>query len=193
MTGIEIKDRLRYRMEDPNGDDFTSSQIANALNNAQTMIVNHISEEHITELIKTDKNVSTSERERNGSFRYIDYGDLSETQPKRFLKIYCETVGEYARIIPYAQFDQNSTYAYGTIATVHAGQITVSATCLSATVDYLYTPKIGIDSTAHPFPERLMPIMLDLAEAELWRADNKGDRATTVYGNAISQIGILSQ
>ena len=107
--------------------------------------------------------------------------------------IYCETVGEYARIIPYAQFDQNSTYAYGTIATVHAGQITVSATCLSATVDYLYTQKIGIDSTAHPFPERLMPIMLDLAEAELWRADNKGDRATTVYGNAISQIGILSQ
>ena len=61
MTGIEIKDRLRYRMEDPNGDDFTSSQIANALNNAQTMIVNHISEEHINELIKTDKNVSTSE------------------------------------------------------------------------------------------------------------------------------------
>tara|TARA_Y100001963_G_scaffold101200_1_gene139225 strand:+ start:178 stop:1071 length:894 start_codon:yes stop_codon:yes gene_type:complete len=126
---------------------------------------------------------------RNGIIRFMDV-----------------TNNRVAKIVPQKDFPSNENYPYGTIVCLSGlvggamsnGQefqmfkispINVS----SVEVEYLTQPQdIADDSVEASIDDALEPILLDLAEAEIFFADNRQSRGNLAYQRALKQIEILN-
>ena len=67
------------------------------------------------------------------------------------------------------------------------------ATCVSATVHYIKEPTAFTNTaTECDLIDILEPILLDLAESELWNADNRLQQGANAYKKGFEQIQILN-
>jgi len=110
-------------------------------------------------------------------------------------RLYDNTNKRFAKIIPEMEFMPSATYSYGTVFCVEGNQIAVApASCVSVDVYYLKNPTDLADTSAEcEFSESLEPILLDLAESEIFFADNRQNRGNLAYQRAFQQIQILNQ
>ena len=109
-------------------------------------------------------------------------------------KVYDETNGVSCSLQRESNFDENSSYAYGSTYSLSSDTLKISpTTCVSATVHYIKEPTGFVDnSTECDLIDTLEPILLDLAESELWNADNRLQQGANAYKKGFEQIQILN-
>ena len=195
MTGQQLITNLQYRLEDDTLDtDFPVTHKLNALNNALKSIISLVDDSYLQELMEIENSVSTASHSDTG-LRTVVFSDLSGVPIRKgIIKVYDNTNNRFVSFKRFEDFDVSSDYKYGTVATVMGSEILISpTTCLSVDVWYLKEPSdIANDTTECPIDEILEPLLLDFAEAELWRADNRINRASTAVGNATQHLQILN-
>ena len=198
MTGAELVDALGKRVEDENDVNFPVAHKLQALNTAQKTLVNLLHNYYLTPLKSRVDSKPLSVNATSG-YAVQDFTTLfgAGNFPIRdgITRLYDNTNKRFAKLIPEMDFMPSTTYSYGTVFCIEGNQIAVSpATCASVDVYYLKKPTDLADgSTECEFNESIEPILLDLAESEIFFADNRQNRGNLAYQRAFQQIQILNQ
>ena len=194
MTGAQLVSTLGFRLEDEAASIYSSSVKLDALNMAQKTVVSMIDNSYLTELetVKNDQALSSGA---------VSFSSAS-IDPIRngIIGIYDETNDKWCTFInPRDVHTLDSQYYSGTtsspIAYIFSETIYVKPTTVS-TVDiwYLKSPTdLADDSTECELNPALQEAVLDFAEAQLFRADGKIDRADMAYKTAAGSISALNQ
>jgi len=216
MTGTEMIDMLGLRLEDPDQASFTSATKIKAINIAQRTVVNLIDNAYLTELQVIDSAVFDSNAYAgNPSGNGLDadgkvtFSGLS-IDPIRggviALKVY-DVVSNasvdlgFANIIePQDAKRLENSYLAGSdsnpVAYIFNETIYVKPVKAVGAVDvwYIKNPTaIADNSTECELNVALHESILDFAESQLWKMDNKPDRAGVAYTNAVNQVKALNE
>ena len=202
MTGNDFNANLGLRLEDPAQSVFTSQAKMDAVNIAQKSVVNMIDNGYLTELqtIKNDQALTS------GSVSFSSAG----IDPVRggIVGIYDETNDLWCTMIEPSDVKRlENSYLSGSaqnpVAYIWNSTIYVKPTSvgnidiwyLKVTDDYVHTDTSsgtgGMGSTS-PLNPALHELVLDFAEAQLWRMDAKSDRANSAYTSAINMVKTLN-
>lgn len=202
MTGNDLSVNLGLRLEDPAQSVFTAQAKMDAVNLAQKTVVNMIDNTYLTELqtIKNDQSLT------NGSVTFATAG----IDPIRgaIIGVFDETNDVWCTMIEPGDVKRlENSYLSGNttnpVAYVFGSTIYVKPTSI-ATVDiwYLKSPTdfnhSDSGSTAGgmgyqcELNDALQELVLDFAEAQLWRMDSKLDRASSAYNSAINVVKALN-
>lgn len=221
MTGTELIDMLGLRLEDPENASFTDDTKIKALNISQRTVVNLLDNAYLTELQVIDAHptldVTNGYTENNivgGKVEFTGTGSGKlNIDPIRggviAVKVFKRTgssgsfvessLGFANMIEPQDAKRLENSYLAGSdsnpIAYVFQDAIYIEPTGIDGAIDvwYLKNPTdIADNSTECELNVALHEIVLDFAESQLWKMDNKVDRATISYTNAINQIKALN-
>ena len=109
-------------------------------------------------------------------------------------RIYDNTNGRYAQLVPEQSFMPSKTYSYGTMACIEGNKLTIApSTVTSVDIHYIAQPTtIANDSTVDEWYNGLENIVLDLAESEIFYADNRPNRAGVAYQRGVNMIQSLN-
>jgi hypothetical protein len=198
MIHDDLLDRLSERVEDPstygnNGTNYTRNELVNAVNNAQNIMVNLMDRRFFPTL---QGNVTGVTEPFECSTSNLS-GFTGRATDIYTIKV---NGGKYCTIIEKENVSiLDSIYTVGTtdapVAWIDRNHIFVSPTSVSSIDVYYY--KLPTDITDHQSNvfqfAGFEDIVLDLAEAELWKTDNKLQRSQTVYQTAIDHINVLNQ
>lgn len=216
MTGTEMVDMLGLRLEDPDQASFTSATKVKALNIAQRTVVNLIDNAYLTELQEID-----SATLANNAYADDSTGNGLDASGKQTfsglgidpirggviaIKVY-DVVDSasvdlgFANIIePQDAKRLENSYLAGSdsnpVAYIFNETVYVKPVKANGAVDiwYIKNPTAIADSgTECELNIALHESILDFAESQLWKMDNKPDRATVAYSNAINQIKALNE
>ncbi len=196
MTGTEMNANLGLRLEDPAESVFTEAAKVDAINLAQKTVVNMLDNGYLTELesIKDNQALST------GAVSFATAG----ITPIRggVTGIYDETNDKWCTMVETKDLKRlENSYLSGTtsnpVAYVFQGTIYVKPTSV-ATVDIWYLQEateyvVGALSAECVLNAALHELVLDFAEAQLWRMDSKSDRAGSAYTNALNLVKVLNE
>jgi len=198
ITGIVFLDRLSERVEDPSttgvdGNNYSRQQLIDVSNFAQEALINLIDYEYLSALEAIDTGVLVT----NGVCHFSTGAGIKSKQRRIKYKVdggkWCEkitmdavhnldnayTVGTLEYPIVW-EFDEESHFSPPSITAVD--------------IYYIKTPTAITDtSTAVEFQYELIEPILLLAEAEIWKQDNKNTRAELAYTKAVDQINFLNQ
>lgn len=110
------------------------------------------------------------------------------------IKVYDRTNSRFANIVSHDSFTTGDDYAYGTICCVGEKNLTISPTsCVAVDVYYIKTPTdIANSAVECEFNKTIEQIILDLAEAEIFNADNRTNRANVAYQRGVNMIQSLN-
>ncbi len=200
MTGAELVDALGKRVEDEDDINFPVPHKLQALNTAQKTLVNLLHNYYLTPL-KSRSNAKALSVNATSGYAVQDFTTLCGSYPDNFpirngiTRLYDNVNKRFAKLIPEMEFMPSTTYSYGTVFCIEGNQIAVApATCLSVDVYYLKNPtELADGSTECEFGESVEPILLDLAEAEIFFADNRQNRGKLAYERAFQYIQLLNQ
>lgn len=198
MKQDDLLDRLSERVEDPstynsNGTNYTRAELVNAVNNAQRIMVNLMDNKFFPTL---QANVTGVSEPYECSTSNLS-GFTGRASDIYTIKV---NGGKYCAIIDKENVKiLDNAYTIGTtdapIAYIDRNHIFVSPASVS-TIDVSYH-KLPTDITDNQSNDYefggLEDIVLDLAEAELWKIDNKPQRSQLVYQTAIDHINVLNQ
>jgi len=109
-------------------------------------------------------------------------------------KVYDRSHKRYAQIVSQRSFMPSPTYDYGTICCLDDDKLELAPTsCTGIDVHYIKEPdEIASNSTECEWNNSLEPILLDLAESEIWYADNRPNRGNLAYQRAVNMIQSLN-
>ena len=109
-------------------------------------------------------------------------------------RLYDNTNKRFAKMVSEMRFMPSTNYNYGTVFCIEGNQIAVApASCVSVDVYYLKNPtELADDSVECEFGGSIEPMILDLAESELFLADNRPNRGNLAYERAFNQIQVLN-
>ena len=197
MTGNEMITTLGLRLEDPAGSVFTSATIVEALNTAQRTVVNTIHNNYLAELqsIEGDKNPST------GTAGQMTYAAASVAPIRNgIVGIYDDTNDKWCTMIEPGEIKgQENSYLSGDtsapVAWTFGESIYVRPTTI-ALIDiwYIKAPTaLAASGSECDLNISLQEILLDFAEAQLWRMDAKAERGNVAYSNAMNMVKILNE
>lgn len=200
MTGNEMLSMLGLRLEDPDENNFTQAIKLDALNLAQKTVVNLIDNAYLTELEYHDGSVAVATDAGTGK-KAADFADLNSAPIRNgIIAVFDETDSKFCTIITAKDLKrlQNSYLAASTdnpVAYVFAESIFVEpATITAIDVWYIREPNdLAADAVECEFNIALHELVVDFAEAQLWRAANQAERSATAKSNALDYIGILNQ
>ena len=216
MTGTEMVDMLGLRLEDPDQASFTSATKVKALNIAQRTVVNLIDNAYLTELQEIDSatfannvyadNASGNGLDDNGKSTFTGLGIDPIRGGVIAIKVY-DVVNNasvdlgFANIIePQDAKRLENSYLAGSdsnpVAYIFNSTIYVKPVKASGAVDvwFIRNPQAIADSgTECELNVALQESILDFAESQLWKMDNKSERASIAYSNAINQIKALNE
>ena len=193
--------KLGLRLEDTGENNFTASTKDSALNTAQVMLANFLHEAYLTELEFKDS-VSIS-----GTGGLITLGgagsanNSSEVPIRNSIRA-VQLGTKYAIRIPFSDAKKLENEYLGAdsvnpVYWVFGNNVTIRPNAqvggfTSAVLYYLKTPA-SISSSQEPVLNvALHDIMIDIAESELWRMDNKADRSQLAKSSAMEQIKMLN-
>ena len=199
MTGTELSSNLGLRLEDPAESVFTQAAKIDAINLAQKTVVNMVDNAYLTELeeIANDKTPSS------GTAGEITFSAASVAPVRGGITgIYDDTNDKWCTMIETKDLKRlENSYLSGTtsnpIAYVFNETIYVRPTTI-ALIDiwYIKSPTdytsgtLGNECELNP---ALHELVLDFAEAQLWRMDAKADRAQAASNNAYTIIKTLNE
>tara|TARA_B100001094_G_scaffold296859_1_gene319405 strand:- start:940 stop:1599 length:660 start_codon:yes stop_codon:yes gene_type:complete len=203
MTGNELNSILALRVEDPAESTFTKQAKVDAINISQKSICNLVDNGYLTELESIAEGVSVSAGKVSFATASID--------PLRggITAIFDETNDKFCNMIEPKDVKRlENTYLAGTSKnpTSYVFQGTIYIKPVDVTVidiwylkqptDFIYNQDnastAGMDSQCELNPA-LQELVLDFAEAQLWRMDAKADRAQVAYNNALATIKVLNE
>lgn len=193
--------KLGLRLEDTGENNFNTATKDSALNSAQRMVANFLHEAYLTELEFKDSITING----TGGLITLDGGDSANKTSKVPIRNSIRAVQlgtKFAIRIPFSDTKKLENEYLGADATnpvywVFGNNVNIrpSATVGSFSNAYLYYLKTPTDIASGVnaiLNSALHDIMIDLAEAELWRMDNKGDRSQLAKASAMEQIKMLN-
>ena len=215
MTGTEMIDMLGLSLEDPSESNFTSATKIKALNIAQRTVVNLIDNAYLTELQEIDSATFASD-----AFADDASGNgLDATGKQTFATLGIDPIrggviavnvyddgGNSATDLGFANMIEpqdakrleNSYLAGSTdnpVAYIFNETIYVKPVLTGGAIDVWYVKNptaIASGNTECELNVALQESILDFAESQLWKMDNKPDRAGVAYTNAVNQIKALN-
>ena len=191
MTGENLIDRLGERVEDTSEASYSATYKANILNIAQDVLVNLIDRRFLPTLSgnvtgQTEPFECTASALSGYTGRPSDIYEIKVASGK-----ICEIIDVKEKRILDNFYTQGTTE--NPIAYVDRNHIFVSPASVT-TIDVFFYKKptaIAHNSTVFPF-NGLEDILLYLSESEIWKQDNKLDRANLAYQRAVDQINLLN-
>jgi len=203
MLGSEMNSNLGLRMEDPAESVFTAQAKMDSVNLAQKTVVNMVDNGYLTELESIDEDQALV----SGNISFSNAG----ITPIRggITGVFDETNNLWCTMVETKDLKRlENTYLAGSasnpVAYVFQETIYCKPTSI-AVVDiwYLKTPTDfdysnsgtgagGMASECELNPA-LHELVLDFAEAQLWRMDSKSDRAQSAYNNALNLVKVLNE
>ena len=201
MTRADMHTKLGLRLEDTGENNFNTATKDSALNSAQRMVANFLHEAYLTELEFKD-NVSIS-----GTGGLITLGGAggannSSAVPIRNSIRAVQLGTKYAIRIPFSDAKKLENEYLGAdsvnpVYWVFGNNVTIRPNAqvggfTNAVLYYLKTPTDIANGVEPILNSALHDIMIDIAEAELWRMDNKADRSQLAKASAMEQIKMLN-
>lgn len=192
MQGTTILSLLALRVEDVTHERFPSSLKLNVINNAQLRLINMLDDDYFNEIQATSIETPAA-----------DAVDLSTLDPiivrDRIFKVKDTASGDFYHLKTIKELKklENSFFtpsANYRIAYKFAGQVHFEPSPGSTvSVWYLRKPvDIADTSVEQELNEVLVPILLDIAEASLWRMDNQTKRASDAMQSAFNEVQVLN-
>jgi len=193
--------KLGLRLEDTGENNFNTDTKDSALNSAQRMVANFLHEAYLTELeFKDSVTISGT-----GGLITLDGSNATNKSSQVPIRNSIRAVQlgtKYAIRIPFSDVKKLENEYLGAdsvnpVYWVFGNNVTIRPNAQvggfsSAVLYYLKTPA-DISSSQEPIlNSALHDIMIDLAEAELWRMDNKADRSQLAKASAMEQIKMLN-
>tara|TARA_R100001082_G_scaffold36429_2_gene19139 strand:- start:7184 stop:7831 length:648 start_codon:yes stop_codon:yes gene_type:complete len=202
MTNTEMTTKLNFLLEDTGDANFSGASKFSALNTAQRMVANLLHESYLTELEYKDT-VTISGSSGLVTMDGASANNKSAKVPIRnsirnFQTVISGTY-RYAINIPFsdvkklentylgADIDNPVFWVFGN--NLHFRPIT---SVTSVVIYYLIEPADIDANNSCVLNVALHDIVVDLAESELWRMDNKSDRSALARQSAMDQIKILN-
>jgi len=201
MTGNDLNANLGLRMEDPAQSVFSSIAKMDAVNLAQKTVVNMIDNGYLTELETIDNNRSLTD----GKFAFT--GVITPVRGG-IIGVWDETNDLWCTMIEPSDVKRlENSYLTGSVqnpvayifnSTVYVKPVEVALVdiwYLKAPDDFIYSETgsgVGGMGSASPLNPALHELVLDFAEAQLWRMDAKSDRAASAYTSALNMIKTLN-
>jgi len=195
MTGTEMNSNLGLRLEDPAQSVFTEAAKIDAINISMRTVCNMLDNGYLTEMERIVGNAGLA----SGVVSFSDAG----ITPIRggITGIYDETNDLWCTMVETKDLKRlENSYLSGTtsnpVAYVFQEKIYVKPTSV-ALVDiwYLTEPTdyvAGAITDECELNPALHELVLDFAEAQLWRMDAKSDRAQSAYNNALNLVKVLN-
>lgn len=199
--------KLGLRLEDTGENNFNTATKDSALNSAQRTVANFLHEAYLTELEFKDSITING----TGGLITLDGGNATNKSSQVPIRNSIRAVQlgtKYAIRIPFSDAKKLENEYLGAdsvnpVYWVFGNNVTIrpNAQVGGFTTAHLYYLKTPTDmaptsgGTAEVQPilnSALHDIMIDLAEAELWRMDNKPDRSQLAKSSAMEQIKMLN-
>ena len=193
--------KLGLRLEDTGSTNFTADTKDSALNTAQMMLANFLHEAYLTELEFKD---TVSLTGTSGLITLGGAGSANNSNSVpirnsiRALQLVTGGVYRYAIRIPFedAKKLENEYLGADTVNPVYwvfGNNITYRPIGATSAVLYYLKAPATISSSQEPVLNiALHELMVDIAESELWRMDNKADRSQLAKASAMEQIKMLN-
>jgi len=193
MTGNEMLTTLGLRMEDPQESSFTQATKLDALNIAQKTVSTVMHNAYLTELQVVDTNKAMTSNT-------LAFSALSKTPYRNGVTAIKANGGKWANIIDAADQKElensyNTASTDNPIAYVFDEKIYVDGLTATAGIDvwFIAAPTaLAADGTECELNIALHEIVIDMAENQLWKMDNKSDRAARALSNATMLIDSLN-
>ena len=196
MTGNEMLANLGLRLDDPAGSVFTNEAKLDALNLGQKSVVNMVDNNYLAEL----QNVAENKEVSAGVCAYSDA--FSTDLPIRNGIVGIKNTGvdgTWCTMLEVGDAKRlENSYLAGSAtnptAYVFNEKIYVDNGDTAIDVWYLQSPTdLAADAVECVLNPSLQELVLDFAEAQLWRMDAKPDRAAAAYSNALNVIKVLNE
>ena len=205
MTGNELSANLGLRLEDPAASVFTSAAKVDAINMGQKTVVNMVDNSYLSELQTASGTVAVTAGSlsygvafpsggnpiRNGIIGVKDITNslwCTMVEPQDIKRLENSYLNGSA---------QNPVaYAFNEVIYVSGGATQADVWYIQSPTDYDSTDATGgaggmaYECELNP---ALQELVLDFAEAQLWRMDAKPDRAAAAYSNALNVIKVLNE
>ncbi len=198
MTGAEMVSQLGLRVGDPAGTSFPVAVKLDALNLAQHEVVNMVDNAYLRELETIEAATATNAHPNDTAF--FRYASLPASLVRNGLILVKDAVGGNFSVevsVRDAKRTEN-TYMAGSVATpVHyiwGGNLYIKPVAVTS-VDYWYllqATDLENGSTACVLNVALQGILMDFAEAMLWRMNGRPDLAENAKQSGIQVIEILN-
>ena len=200
MTGTEMMNSLGYRMEDTGEANFGQQQKLQALNDAQRQAISMLTNDALSHTQVRDDLDSGTEDASFGGHTYFALpadSDGAEKLMNRVVKAYDNTNERFIEMVSPAGFETTNKYNYGTLGTLLNNRLYVSTSDTevdSVFMVHIPTPADIADNGTEitHFSDSVQQVIVELAEALLWRQDNRQDRASAASANAAAMIQTIN-
>ena len=201
MTRTQMHTKLGLRLEDTGENNFNTATKDSALNSAQRMVANFLHEAYLTELEFKD---SVSISGTGGLITLDGAGGANKTSkvPIRNSIRAVQLGTKYAIRIPFSDAKKLENEYLGAdsvnpVYWVFGNNVNIRPNAqvggfTNAFLYYLRTPSDIANGVEPILNSALHDIMIDLAEAEIYRMDNKLDRSQLARASAMEQIKMLN-
>ena len=191
---------LGYRMEDLTEANFTEAQKLQALNDAQRQVIAMCTNEALAHTLVRDDLDSGTEDASFGGHTYFALpadGDGAEKLMNRVVKVYDNTNERFVEMVNPSGFETTNKYNYGTLGTLLNNRLYVSTSDTevdSVFMVHIPTPADIADNTTEitHFSDSVQQAIVEIAEALLWRQDNRLNRAQAAEANAAVMIQVIN-
>ena len=198
MTGTEMMDSLGYRMEDIIEANFIQEQKLKALNDAQRQVVAMCKNDALPHL-QVSEDLDTVQTDSDlGSLKYFALPEpAGEPLLTRVVKAFDNTNDRWIEMVSPNGFGENTSYNYGTLGTLMRNRLYVSTgdtAITSCILIYISTPADIADNSNQIsyLSDSAQQAIIEIAEALLWRQDNRLDRARIAAENATAMISAIN-
>ena len=200
MTGTEMMNSLGYRMEDTGEANFGQAQKLQALNDAQRQAISMLTNDALSHTQVRDDLDSGTEDASFGGHTYFALpadSDGAEKLMNRVVKAYDNTNERFIEMVSPAGFETTNKYNYGTLGTLLNNRLYVSTSDTevdSVFMVHIPTPADIADNGTEitHFSDSVQQVIVELAEALLWRQDNRQNRASAASANAAAMIQVIN-
>ena len=191
---------LGYRMEDTGEANFGHAQKLQALNDAQRQAISMLTNDALSHTQVRDDLDSGTEDASFGGHTYFALpadGDGAEKLMNRVVKVYDNTNERFVEMVNPSGFETTNKYNYGTLGTLLNNRLYVSTSDTevdSVFMVHIPTPADIADNGTEitHFSDSVQQAIVEIAEALLWRQDNRLNRAQAAEANAAVMIQVIN-
>ena len=203
MTGDQLNTQLGFRLEDTAESIFTKQQKVDAINNAMNQVVVLVDNTYLDEL-ETSTSGSVSNGQALFSALFSTYGNPTRSSIVAVRDYSGGVDKKWFTILDIKDIkERDNAYMAGTtdnpVCQIFAQSFQVQPTTINQIKVWYYKTPTAYDYsdpnsmlTECELNIALEPVVLDLAEAELWRSDGRSDRASVAVQNAMQTIQVLN-
>lgn len=204
MTFTQISAMLGRRLEDEDSSKFPKQNRIDAVNNAMHRLANVLDNDMLEELRTTDT-LTPAEIGTSDIYSAALSGLSPVVQRNGIQKVYDTQHSQWVHLVDPIDLEKTGNlyltpsanyaiaYVYGANIYLMNGSTGITA----ITVWYVGKPTTYVidsnESSECPFNAGLHPLVVDLAEAELWKQDGKNAKAQAVLEVAEQEIQTLNQ